>query len=408
MPAALSPRPTICSGSVACLQSGLARRAVAGQRLSVTAGATGSSSGPSPASTVVVASELDVGYSSAQGARDTMEDEVQVHYNTVGHYLYAAVFDGHGGDMAAQWLSKELHGQVENCLCGRTVHGGKLPAAAGNGNGAAAGAAGTTGSGKGISSSDISPTQLIESFHLADKALLKYLSDSGGEVAAGAGATATVVVIKDDKLVVANVGDSQAVLSRRGNAVILAHYHRVYGSGPDVSAEIERVKSVGGWVDDGRVCGVLAVSRAFGDWEFKGEGLPRLLETGIERGYWDSSFAAAQSFSADPVLATPDVTETLLSEEDEFLIVASDGLWDVLPPREAVQWARKEFKAKKDAAEVAASLTGLALKRYSTDNVAVVVVDLQGADFWSCKPKPPIKTVTGRKPGGMFGFLNKK
>ena len=38
----------------------------------------------------------------------------------------------------------------------------------------------------------------------------------------------------------------QAVLSRRGNAVILAHYHRVYGSGADVSAEIERVKVSGG------------------------------------------------------------------------------------------------------------------------------------------------------------------
>ncbi|KAG2452023.1 hypothetical protein HYH02_003061 [Chlamydomonas schloesseri] len=408
-PAALPPRPAICRGATPCLQSGLARRALAGKRLGVTAPATGSSSGPSPASTVVVASELDVGYSSAQGARDTMEDEVQVHYNTVGHYLYAAVFDGHGGDMAARWLSKELHGQVENCLCGRTVNGSKLAAAAattssnGNGNGA-----NDSASGKGISSRDISPPQLIESFHLADKALLKYLSDTGGEVAAGAGSTATVVVIKDDKLVVANVGDSQAVLSRRGNAVILAHYHRVYGSGPDVTAEIERVKSVGGWVDDGRVCGVLAVSRAFGDWEFKGDGLPRLLETGIERGYWDNAFASQQAFKADPVVATPDVTETLLTEEDEFLIVASDGLWDVLPPREAVQWARKEFKAKKDASEVAASLAGLALKRYSTDNVAVVVVDLQGADFWSCKPKPPIKTIAGRKPGGMFGFLNKK
>ena len=42
---------------------------------------------------------------------------MQVHYNTVGHYLYAAVFDGHGGDMAAQWLSKELHGQVGRGVC---------------------------------------------------------------------------------------------------------------------------------------------------------------------------------------------------------------------------------------------------------------------------------------------------
>ncbi len=37
---------------------------------------------------------------------------MQVHYNQVGHYLYAAVFDGHGGDNAAQWLAKQLHVQV--------------------------------------------------------------------------------------------------------------------------------------------------------------------------------------------------------------------------------------------------------------------------------------------------------
>ncbi|GFR41583.1 hypothetical protein Agub_g2304, partial [Astrephomene gubernaculifera] len=407
------------------------------------------------ASITIDASELDVGYSSVQGVRDTMEDEVQVHFNPQGHYLYAAVFDGHGGDQAVQWLARELHGQVESCLVGRTLFGGGAagagsgpssssaspspsPSSSGSSNGgsgsscstsskhhhATAGASssggksGTTSSRNttnaannnnngtssssppssgsssnlGISTREIVPQRLIDSFHTADRQLLSYLEASGGEEAAQSGSTATVVVIKDDKLVVANVGDSQAVLSRKGTAVTLAHSHRVYGSGPDVAAEIERVKSVGGWVDDGRVCGVLAVSRAFGDWDFKGAGLQRLLEMGVERGFWDSSFASQQRFSADPVVATPDVTETILSSDDEFLIVASDGLWDVLPPREAVQWARKEFKAKKDASQVAASLAGLALKRYSTDNVAVVVVDLQGAEA-----RTAAKTVGGSR-----------
>ena len=51
--------------------------------------------------------------------------------------------------------------------------------------------------------------------------------------------------------------------------------------GPAVLSEIERVKAAGGWVDDGRVCGLLAVSRAFGDWELKGEGLQSFLEESL-------------------------------------------------------------------------------------------------------------------------------
>jgi hypothetical protein len=45
--------------------------------------------------------------------------------------------------------------------------------------------------------------------------------------------------------------------------------HRVYGTGEAVIGEMRRVESVGGWIKEGRVCSILAVSRAFGDWEFK-------------------------------------------------------------------------------------------------------------------------------------------
>lgn len=81
-------------------------------------------------------------------------------------------------------------------------------------------------------------------------------------------------------------------------------------------------------------------------------------------------------------------------------LIDTAGLWDVMQPREAIIWARKEFKAKSSAKKVAEGLTSLALRRYSTDNVAVVVVDLQGPSYWSEKPKKAAK-----KPlfGGMFG-----
>lgn len=95
-------------------------------------------------------------------------------------------------------------------------------------------------------------------------------------------------------------------------------------------AEKQRIKATGGWVSsDGRVCDVLAVSRAFGDAEFKGEGLKRLLADGVNARFWTQDFADAAHFTSDPVIATPAVTYTAVSEElgDEFIVMASDGLW---------------------------------------------------------------------------------
>ncbi len=47
-------------------------------------------------------------------------------------------------------------------------------------------------------------------------------------------------------------------------------------------AEMERVKAVGGWIEDGRVCDMIAVSRAFGDPDFKGEGMAGMLARGVK------------------------------------------------------------------------------------------------------------------------------
>ncbi len=57
--------------------------------------------------------------------------------------------------------------------------------------------------------------------------------------------------------------------------------HRVSGGGPVVEAEVARVTAAGGWIADGRVCDVIAVSRAFGDQEFKGDGMTGMLQKGV-------------------------------------------------------------------------------------------------------------------------------
>jgi hypothetical protein len=72
------------------------------------------------------------------------------------------------------------------------------------------------------------------------------------------------------------------VLSRGGRAFDLSTEHRAYGKGKIVKSETKRIESVGGWVENGRVCDMLAVTRAFGDAEFKGDAnRARLLQDGV-------------------------------------------------------------------------------------------------------------------------------
>ena len=76
-------------------------------------------------------------------------------------------------------------------------------------------------------------------------------------------------LITDDSIYCANSGDSRSCLSTKsGKCVELSWDHK-----PDNDGELKRVKAAGGFVEDGRVQGVIAVSRAIGDWEYKNPGL---------------------------------------------------------------------------------------------------------------------------------------
>jgi len=80
-------------------------------------------------------------------------------------------------------------------------------------------------------------------------------------------------------------------MSRGGKAVDLSSEHRPYGKSSISSREMARIKDAGGWIYDGRVCGILAVSRAFGDLEFKERGLEKMLVDGVLDGRWTKEFA---------------------------------------------------------------------------------------------------------------------
>lgn len=157
-----------------------------------------------------------------------------------------------------------------------------------------------------------------------------------------AGSTASTAVLVGDHLVVANVGDSRAVISKGGKAFALTRDHK-----PSLSDERQRIEEAGGavmWAGTWRVGGVLAVSRAFGD---------RCLKR--------------------YVVADPEVQEETIDENVEFIILASDGLWDVVSNEEAVAFV----KSVPDVEEAAKCLTDEAFKKGSADNITCVIVRFQ-------------------------------
>lgn len=307
------------------------------------------------------------GVGAEQGPRETMEDVVQVVPNGKCGFFFATVYDGHSGIAAAQYLEKNLYDVFSKAL---DMHSLGLDAVLESDD-------------EGLCCPLELHDVLTECYRKSDDALLKWLK-SQPTVEALSGCTATTALVRSDRVIVANVGDSRAVLSRGGTAMDLSTEHRVYGRGPVVESETERVEAAGGWVDDGRVCGILAVSRAFGDPSFKGPGLKSMLKMGVADGHWDENFAASVNFTADPVTSEPDVFEVGLEPGiDEFLVVGTDGLWDVLSSKEVVSLVRADFKRGRHPEEIAQRLAQLAIKRYTADNTAVIIVDLLGEEGWA-------------------------
>lgn len=73
-----------------------------------------------------------------------------------------------------------------------------------------------------------------------------------------------MVLITKTEIYTANAGDSRCVLARNGTAKNLSNDHK-----PDQPNELKRIKNAGGFVEDGRVKGMLALSRSLGDLEYK-------------------------------------------------------------------------------------------------------------------------------------------
>jgi Leucine-rich repeat (LRR) protein/serine/threonine protein phosphatase PrpC len=154
-----------------------------------------------------------------------------------------------------------------------------------------------------------------------------------------AGASALVCYIAGHRMYVANVGDVQAVISRNNGQVFEITQKHI----PLNPSEVSRVRSAGGYVtNSGKLNDALSVSRCFGQLEH------------------------VPSINCNPFVSTID-----LAENDEFVILATRGLWDKMSYQTAVDIARTE---KQDLMTAASKLRDFAISYGATENLMVMVI----------------------------------
>ncbi|XP_052760071.1 integrin-linked kinase-associated serine/threonine phosphatase 2C-like [Mya arenaria] len=275
-----------------------------------------------------------------QGEREDMQDAhitltdyssmfTALHPSIYRLSLYG-VFDGHGGVRASRFASKNLHKNLRD----------KFP--------------------KG----DVTAVEkdirkaLLEAFKKTDE---DFLREAGkAKPAWKDGTTVILLLIINETMYIANIGDSQAVLCRYKEetnsctAVSLSVPHN-----PSIYEERMRIQKQGGNVKDGRVMGVLEVSRSIGDGQYKKLG----------------------------VTCTPDVKKCQLTDNDRYVILACDGLWKCFEPKDSIEYVNKILGDTKDIVNKSSKrsekfdtacnkLANEAVLRFSGDNVTVLILAL--------------------------------
>jgi protein phosphatase PTC2/3 len=266
-----------------------------------------------PKDQCVAALQLTYGAYSDKGMRKLNEDRKICVARGTGDdtVAYFGIYDGHGGTTVADHLANHLHMAVFD----------RLDKKAGDMAGA-----------------------IADAFAGTDDLIYQKQLESGS--------TALSLLVKGRRALVACVGDSQAVLSTNGVARALSAIHS-----PDDESEKERILAAKGVVVKGRIFGLLSVSRAFGDNDFK-----------TSRGEYK------KKFNGDLVSAIPDLVEFTIEQDDEFMVLGCDGLFEVMEPQQVVDFVRAKLALHGEVQHASEELVSYAISIGSTDNVSAIVV----------------------------------
>ncbi|KAI3721032.1 hypothetical protein L2E82_32035 [Cichorium intybus] len=245
-----------------------------------------------------------------RGKRGAMEDRYSAVVGLQGDSKQAffGVFDGHGGEKAAEFAAKNLNRNIMSKVANKC---------------------------------ELEIAEAVREGYIATDS--EFL-----DVDANGGTCCVTALIRKGNLIVSNAGDCRAVMSRGGVAEALTVDHK-----PSRNDEKDRIEAMGGYVDcrNGvwRIQGSLAVSRGIGDKHLK---------------KW--------------VIAEPETKILEIRPDCEFLILASDGIWDTVTNQEAVDIVRPFCMGtdKPDLFSACKKVVGLSTTRGSYDDMSVMVIRL--------------------------------
>lgn len=287
---------------------------------------------------------LRVHVESWPGLKKTLQDRYASDEPLEELGVYFGVFDGHGGTQVADHASKNLHKTILQHFRQKQVQ----PA-----------------------SRDEKIKQCVKEAYVAvDKEILSMAERKHFEQV---GSTAVTALLHGNpklgtalRLVVANCGDSRAVLCRAGQAVAVSEDHK-----PQRIDEKKRIERAGGLVLQVR-----------GTWRVAASTNPNSMSKSARREY--QGLAMSRSLGdlyfkqpAALAVAEPEVQIIPLTDKDLFLVLATDGIYDVLNNQEVVDLVMNHWD---DPAEAARSVVRTAFKKGSEDNLTALVIQFGWAD----------------------------
>ncbi|KAK6013758.1 protein phosphatase 2C [Ostertagia ostertagi] len=191
------------------------------------------------------------------------------------------------------------------------------------------------------------------------------------------GSTAVCAMITPTHIIIANLGDSRAVVSRKDEGSFGTEDHKPYHD-----KERERIVGAGGSVMIQRINGSLAVSRALGDFEYKNvpglEPNKQLVSPEPDVALGDFEYKNVPGLEPNKQLVSPEPDVYVLErqkDKDEFLVVACDGIYDVMENEELCRFVESRLHVCDDLNQV----LDACLSKGSRDNMTMIVVCFEAA-----------------------------